>query len=1169
MAFNSAGKGAEIGLDVFGGIVTEMSATDVPPGVSPDNAEMSFVPGSVFTRAGFRKVLPSPIVGNPAVTYGKSYQDPTGAIRNLYFDAQGALWVEDLSSPGVLTLLLQSTPDCYAKSVTAFGREYIAISDGLHGQEVPLQYDGTNLDRVTQDGPGAPPTVVSLALPSVLMAVTGAPSTLTISECDPASADESGEFHAINVFTTAGLGALEVGSVVTISGSVSPYNGTWSVIAAYDNAGGSLFVVAAYLPAGTVYHSGGTVTIGSGTTARRSTNIVTIKTAAVHNLQVGYQVQITGLPAATVGTVISTVVINNEDLPGLATVTTSAVHGLVPGLYVSLIGIVGSAVGGAIVSATRHGNVVTVVTTTAHGLSPGSEITVAGVTDTSFNTSTTVLQVVSTTVYTYYQVAVDAASSSGTTTILWPIPNTETPTYYEVMAAPTTTTFQVQIAYSDGSWTGGLVKYAWDGKFFVSAVLSTTEFQYQQYGPNATSATVGTVTPYGQVAPGEHQMQVLFLTRQGYVTRPSPPVKFIANGGQYLSVSNIPIGPPNVVSRILAFTGARGGYFFYIPVPAQEMGQVVSTSTQIDDNTTTGAVLDFSDNTLYAALSISTPGNQLANQIVLDSALGFGFYGSRLLTYGQRNIIQNLLNMGFDGGYMLTAPTVPSGWNAPGSGGTLATGHFGGGWQISITPSAPVGQLTQSFYLDAYGAPIGTSKVTYTARVWAKLAQTAADVRLTIAITSTSTSFASYAVFSGSDMSTDGGWLEQPFSVAMPNPIPPDMKLTIYASATASTVVLLVDELSIIYAESPYLDTVAFVSYVNNPEGFDGLSGKFGAVDDTRKLMDWGIVRNALYLLTRDPSGRLHRTSDNGVTEPAGWSVDEIGANCGALSAFCLTHSQADDASAGGGEEWFAWASASGARLFGGDQPWKISQEIQPDWDLINFPEAKTAWALNDPVARVIYFGVPRVTATTPNVILPVTYRQLDTPYQIAMANPVRVSNNGKLAAPDNARKWTRWNRPMLGASMMYRSPGELSVVLFGSGNVYTLDTALLTDDDYGKIVDYYTTAFFPDHEQEQSFQLGLWRKVLLYTMAQLSGVGQARVGVLCNSLANRWPLDVVRVLDPDAFHDFEWGGGNAQGQRMALKIEGLPTTGTDHRFMLQKVGLRMRPAKLAVRGAL
>ena len=53
-------------------------------------------------------------------------------------------------------------------------------------------------------------------------------------------------------------------------------------------------------------------------------------------------------------------------------------------------------------------------------------------------------------------------------------------------------------------------------------------------------------------------MAVFFQDRQGGITAMSPAVPFIANGGQYLSVTNIPIGPPNVVARILAFTGVDG-----------------------------------------------------------------------------------------------------------------------------------------------------------------------------------------------------------------------------------------------------------------------------------------------------------------------------------------------------------------------------------------------------------------------------------------------------------------------------------------------------------------------------------------------------------------------------------------------------------------------------------
>src|SRR5262249_25901031 len=112
------------------------------------------------------------------VVYSKSLITSSGVIKNLYFDSNGILWVEDwTNSPGTYMQLFSATPGTFCSSITAFGREYIAISDGLHGQWPPLQYDGTNLDRLTQDGPGAPPSVISQALPPSQMASSG--NTLT------------------------------------------------------------------------------------------------------------------------------------------------------------------------------------------------------------------------------------------------------------------------------------------------------------------------------------------------------------------------------------------------------------------------------------------------------------------------------------------------------------------------------------------------------------------------------------------------------------------------------------------------------------------------------------------------------------------------------------------------------------------------------------------------------------------------------------------------------------------------------------------------------------------------------------------------------------------------------------------------------------------------------
>ena len=193
-------------------------------------------------------------------------------------------------------------------------------------------------------------------------------------------------------------------------------------------------------------------------------------------------------------------------------------------------------------------------------------------------------------------------------------------------------------------------------------------------------------------------------------------VIFEANRGQYVSVTNIPIGPSNIVARILEFTGAEGAFFFYLTVPANVNGMIVSTATQINDNTTTSIVLDFSDNSLFGGLATSIPGNDLRSQITLDGALGFGQYATRLITYGQRNRLQSFNNLSFDGGYAPSAPTIPSGWTVGTDGlGALAATvrilppEFRVGNHCKIPVEDIAGFWSQSAYQDTYGNPILTS----------------------------------------------------------------------------------------------------------------------------------------------------------------------------------------------------------------------------------------------------------------------------------------------------------------------------------------------------------------------------------------------------------------------------------------------------------------------------
>src|SRR5579863_4156453 len=230
MAFNATGS-AQAPLSVFGGLVTEMAPPDVPEGVSPDCQDVVFAPGEVSSRPGFQRQL-SPV--GSSITSAKSFvcPDPTsayGTLQNLYFDAGGNLWVENvIASPGTLSFISSGLAiNSYMKAVTAFGREYIAISDGLHGTEVPLQWDGTNLDRVTQDGPGGAPAITNVIIPATTLTARSGFSlaiTSTITS-DPTVSGSPPVFAylSITVNVTSGADQLSVGDQMTISGNSNSF----------------------------------------------------------------------------------------------------------------------------------------------------------------------------------------------------------------------------------------------------------------------------------------------------------------------------------------------------------------------------------------------------------------------------------------------------------------------------------------------------------------------------------------------------------------------------------------------------------------------------------------------------------------------------------------------------------------------------------------------------------------------------------------------------------------------------------------------------------------------------------------------------------------------------------------------------------------------------------
>jgi hypothetical protein len=377
-------------IEIFGGLVTDMSPADLPHGVSPDCQDVLFSNGGVATRPGLQALF-GPLTGNPTINYVKTYETANATLRAMLLDSNGILYKE--IAPGVLSTVASGlVPSAYANSTTLFGREYLALSDGRTGVDLPRQYDDTNFDRVSQSGPGAGPTVVD---ENIVVAIAASPNGATqpaavAIAASPTGATQNGFLVTI---TTSAAHGLSVGQSTTIAGvGVAGYNGTFSV------------------------------------------------TSTPSVSQFTYVVGVSGLAASGGGTSAS----------ATATIQTSTAHGFVAQQVVSITG-----------------------------------VAVSG----------------------------------------------------------------------------------YNGTFTIATVPDSTHFTYTAMSGGLGASGAGSAAAAGNIIAGVHQACVIFQTRQGYLTQPGPATSWTASGSKRAVVTNIPVGPSNVVARIICFTGA-GGASFFIPAAA-------------------------------------------------------------------------------------------------------------------------------------------------------------------------------------------------------------------------------------------------------------------------------------------------------------------------------------------------------------------------------------------------------------------------------------------------------------------------------------------------------------------------------------------------------------------------------------------------------------------------
>src|SRR4029077_21140279 len=201
-------------------------------------------------------------------------------------------------------------------------------------------------------------------------------------------------------------------------------------------------------------------------------------------------------------------------------------------------------------------------------------VTVAGVGVTGYNGTFPIVSVPTLSQFTYIAGASGlAASGSGT-------------------AASATATIQTTGAHGfvvgQLVTTTGIGVAGYNGTFPITAVPDSTHFTFTATSGGLAASGGGTAASAGSISSGVHQVCVIFQTRQGYLTQPSPATSWTASGGKRAVVTNIPTGPSNVVARILCFTGSGGSSFFYVGAGAT----LFSGNMILNDNTSTSAVID-------------------------------------------------------------------------------------------------------------------------------------------------------------------------------------------------------------------------------------------------------------------------------------------------------------------------------------------------------------------------------------------------------------------------------------------------------------------------------------------------------------------------------------------------------------------------------------------------
>lgn len=645
----------------------------------------------------------------------------------LFQDAGGALWWENLASQGTVNRIYPSSTwpngiigGARAVSEQVLSRAYIGLSNLVNGTDQPRQWDGTNLDRISQVGPGSPPSVPSSSVgasaqytilniqqpyPQHTINNVSWGATPNLYRAQPASNDiyfmgAVGDAHftdQLNVGDTvyvSGVGGLDGfdadGTYMVASlGSFTDVDGTYKYFHVVSDVSNSDFARGSV--SGTYQKTAGIVQLKNPIPAVDA--VVGSKITISGNSIQGWNntFPIIATPAEAQLNINSTSLTSNQ-----ATYEYTLQTGTPPGWQASYLYVVGA----SIVDNNGTGHVWQVTTPgTSGGAMPsfpaspsgGATVTDGGVTWTYQSGASIPVTVFNTNngngIFNVSNATIISATNSS------------------FIIALTGSNVSAQAETGQAVSGSGSVLEIDPG---TSAIGSGHPGTNPIYGTGNGGQVIpaGGATP--QVASGVRYAVCMFLTRSGYITPASAPVKFTTTSATtQITFNNVPTGPSNVVARIIAVTLANagiGGPYFWVPDDVQLAGSAASlgqtqtiNKTVLNDNVSSSlGPVNFSDAVLSASINISEVGNNLQQQREIGEFVKPIWYKGRAFYLGERTKVDTLQNMTFDGGQV---SGMPAGWNT--SNGGIAS-------NLQIVPS-PIVNTSLEFVSNPSTPPASAS----------------------------------------------------------------------------------------------------------------------------------------------------------------------------------------------------------------------------------------------------------------------------------------------------------------------------------------------------------------------------------------------------------------------------------------------------------------------------